>query len=85
MNFQVQVDLQEKSKQQTNGNIRGILEENFNCAMLGSEMIGNLNINTKMFDFDERVLIGWLANAMREPANQDACQRRVPQSSTFLF
>ena len=34
-------------------------------------MIGNLNI-TKMFDFEERVLIGWLANTVREPAKQDA-------------
>ena len=25
-----------------------------------------------MFDFEERVLIGWLANTAREPANQDA-------------
>ena len=35
-------------------------------------MIGNLNIITKKFDFEERVLIGWLANTGREPANQDA-------------
>ena len=34
-------------------------------------MIGNLNIKSKMFDFEERVLIGWLANTVREPANQD--------------
>ena len=39
--------------------------------ILGSEIIGNLNIKTKMFDFEERVLIGWLANRVREPANQD--------------
>ena len=25
-----------------------------------------------MFDFEERVLIGWLANTVREPANQAA-------------
>ena len=40
-------------------------------SILGSEMIGNLNIKSKMFDFEERVLIGWLANTVREPANQD--------------
>ena len=34
-------------------------------------MIGNLNIKTKIFDFEKRVLIGWLANTVREPANQD--------------
>ena len=43
-------------------------------------MIGNLNIKTKMFDFEEHVLIGWLANTVREPANQDAYQ-----SSACLF
>ena len=40
--------------------------------ILGSEMIGNLNIKTKMFDFEERVLTGWLAHTVTEPANQDA-------------
>ena len=25
-----------------------------------------------MFDFEERALIGWLVNTVREPANQDA-------------
>ena len=35
-------------------------------------MIDNLNIKTKQFDFEERVLIGWLANIVREPADQDA-------------
>ena len=35
-------------------------------------MIGNLKIIAKMFDFEERVLISWLANTVREPANQDA-------------
>ena len=38
------------------------------ALILGSEMIGSLNIKTKMFDFKKRVL----ANAVREPANQDA-------------
>ena len=40
--------------------------------ILGSEMIGNFSIKTKRFDFEERVLIGWVANTVREPANQDA-------------
>ena len=39
--------------------------------ILGSEMIGNINMITKSFDFEERVLIGWVANTVREPANQD--------------
>ena len=34
-------------------------------------MIVNLNIKTKLFDFEERVLIGWLVNTAREPANQN--------------
>ena len=41
-------------------------------TLLGSEMIGNFNIKTKTFEFEERVLIGWLANTVRQPANQDA-------------
>ena len=36
-------------------------------------MIGNLNTKAKMLDFEERVLIGWPANNVRESANQDAC------------
>ena len=28
-----------------------------------------------MFYFEERVLIGWLANTMREPANQDTYRK----------
>ena len=35
-------------------------------------MIGNRNMITKRFDFEECVLIGWLANTGREPAYQDA-------------
>ena len=34
-------------------------------------MIGNLHIKAKMFDFEERILNFWLANTVREPANQD--------------
>ena len=35
--------------------------------------VGHLSIKTSMFDFEARVLIGWLANIMTEPANQDMC------------
>ena len=41
-------------------------------TILGSEMIDKLCIKTKMFDFEEHLLIGWLANTVREPANEDA-------------
>ena len=34
---------------------------------------GHLNIKTKMFVFEACVLIGWLANTLRESANQNAC------------
>ena len=33
-------------------------------------MIDNLNRETKMLEFEERVLIGWLANTVRDSANQ---------------
>ena len=32
--------------------------------ILMPEKIGNLNINTKIFDFDARILIGWLLQIM---------------------
>ena len=32
---------------------------------------GRLNKKTKMLKFEARVLIGWLANSLREPANQN--------------
>ena len=28
---------------------------------------------TKAFEFEARILIGWLANTQREPANQNTC------------
>ena len=31
------------------------------------------NIKTKMFNFEARVLIGWLSQSFRSPANQNAC------------
>ena len=34
--------------------------------------MGSHNIKRKMFDFEERVLFGWLSNTVREPATQDA-------------
>ena len=37
-------------------------------------MISNLNIKTKMFDFEVCVLIGWLAETVIEPANQVVVQ-----------
>ena len=41
----------------------------FTTTILSLEKIENLNIETKMFDFEAYVLIGWLANTLREPAN----------------
>ena len=35
-------------------------------------MIGNLNIKTKKFDFEKHLLIGWVLNTVKKPANQDA-------------
>ena len=34
-------------------------------TILGSEMIDNLNIKTKMLNFELRVLIGWLSQNIR--------------------
>ena len=39
----------------------------------GRQASGHLNIKSKMFDFVARVLIGWLANTLIEPANQNVC------------
>ena len=36
-------------------------------------MAGYLSVKTKMSDFEARVLIGWLANTLRQPANQNTC------------
>ena len=38
------------------------------------------NIKTKMFDFEARVLIGWLANTLASSRS-----KRALQSQTFLF
>ena len=54
-----------------NGHLRSVVSIFVGCPILGSEVIDNLNIKSKMFDFDQRALIGWLANTVREPANQD--------------
>ena len=35
-------------------------------------MIGNIRINTKMLNFEVRVLIGWFSHSIRYPANQNA-------------
>ena len=34
-------------------------------AILGPEMVDNLNIKTKMLNFEVRVLIGWLSHNIR--------------------
>ena len=49
--------------------------------MIGSKMIGNPNIATKMFDFKEGALIGWLANAVREPAEKT----RTSKLNIYVF
>ena len=41
-----------------------------NIVILAVRKAGHLNINAKIFDFEARVLIGWLANTL---ANQNAC------------
>ena len=54
--------------------------------IIRSVMIGNLRIKAKTFDFEERILIGWLANIVREPVNQIAClnvQRFFPDNQLF--
>ena len=43
-------------------------------SILAVRKAGHLNIKTKMLDFEVRVLIGWLANTLRELANQNACE-----------
>ena len=42
----------------------------YDSTILGLKMISNMK--TEMSDFKERVLIGWLANTVRVPANEDA-------------
>ena len=49
-----------------------LINNDSETVILGSEMIGNLNIKAKLFDFEELVLIGWLANTVREPVNKDS-------------
>ena len=49
-------------------------------TILGSEMIDNININTKRFDFEVRVLIGWLSQCSLAGESE-----RVLQSQTFLY
>ena len=40
------------------------------CSILVVRKVGHLNIKTKMFDFEVRVLIGWLTQSI---GNQNAC------------
>ena len=42
---------------------------------------GNLNIKTKMFDFEVRVLIGWLANTL----DSQPIRTRTSKSNIFVF
>ena len=41
--------------------------------ILAVRKASHVNIKTKMFDIEANVLIGWLANNLREPGNQNAC------------
>ena len=41
--------------------------------ILAVRKASHVNIKTKMFDIEANVLIGWLANSLREPNNQNAC------------
>ena len=49
-----------------------LINNDSETVILGSEIIRNLNIKAKLFDFEELVLIGWLANTVREPVNKDS-------------
>ena len=42
--------------------------------------IDNLNVKAKLFDFEARILIGWLANTLTSQLTE-----HVLQSQTFLF
>ena len=46
---------------------------NTNNTILAVRKAGHLNMKTKMFDFEACVLIGWLANTLRESVSQNAC------------
>ena len=48
--------------------------------MLAVRKDDHLNINTKMFEFEERILIGWQANSLRTSQSE-----RVHQRQTFLL
>ena len=43
--------------------IRYIIQSQY-TIIYTREALGNLKIKTKMFDFEERVLIGWLAQSI---------------------
>ena len=43
--------------------------------ILAVRKAGKFYKKTKMFDVEARVLIGWLSNTLREPANQNACHK----------
>ena len=50
-------------------------------SILAVRKVGHLNIKTKMFDFEARVLIGWLANTL---ASQPI-RTHASMSNTFIF
>ena len=49
--------------------------------ILAVKMVGHLNIKTKVFDSEARVLIGWLVNIL---TNQPF-RTRVSKSNIFAF
>ena len=47
-------------------------------TILAVRKVGHLNIKTKMFDFEARVLIGWLANILaRQPIRTHASTSKI--------
>ena len=52
---------------------RTILRHSSIGAILTVRKASHLNIKTKMFDVEVRVLIGWLVRSIHKSANQNAC------------
>ena len=48
--------------------------------ILAVRKVGHLNIKTKMFDFETRILIGWLARVFSQPI-----RTRASKSNIFVF
>ena len=49
--------------------------------ILAVKKVGHLNIKTKMFDFEARVLIGWLVNIL----TSQPIRTRTSKSNIFVF